>query len=446
MTRISIPIAADADPKKEVSRLSLHLEGVDAPAPIDVDGNALLKVSREIPDMAQDLFTIASCIYAADKAVARTSVDDNWTREIAIEIPIEHLETWSAVAEPFSKTVSYLTGDFWQISFRKGEKRLIQRRIRKRSIPYKRAHGSAVALFSGGLDSYIGALDWLAENTTERLLLVGHYDRDVSGPGADQRRLKEVCDRFFPKRTELAQAQIGLYEGGADTNFRSRSLLFIALGCYFAEVMGDDVPVLISENGPIALNFPLTPARRGSCSTRTVHPEFISGLTHILREVGISNPIINRYDLVTKGEMVAGCGHPAALHAGFALTRSCAKANRRTYWVNKKGALGCGLCIPCLFRRASLHSEGLDTELYGIPVESLDNMIGDAREDILALVTFLRTRHSDREIAARLLANGRLSMEKLSDYVDMIKRMRAEVLQWLKAKGSPFLQNEVRAC
>jgi hypothetical protein len=448
---ITISIAPQVDIKKETAKLSLHFEGQTTDIDLDVDGASLLKVSRAVPDLAQDFLCIASCIYAADKAVARKAEDDKWTRHLAIEIPVEHVKTWASVADELSDCVGFLTGDRWEISFRLGEKRLIQKKTRKRRVPYKRPSGKAVCLFSGGLDSFIGAVDWLTDNPGEQLLLVGHYDRHVAGPGADQRALQDVCRPKFLGRFQLAQTQVGLSSGGADTNFRSRSLLFIALGCYFAEILGEGTPVIIPENGPIALNFPLTPSRRGSCSTRTVHPYFIGSLNKILASVGILNPVHNPYELKTKGELVDECRDQSVLSSAYALTRSCAKANRRDHWVNMKGPsgkapLGCGICIPCLFRRASLHKRGIDREVYGIPVESIDNLRGDAKADLLALIAFLRRKHSDREIAAGLLGNGTLQLERLSSYVDLVKRMRTEVLTWLRAKGSAYLKNEVRAC
>jgi len=364
---------------------------------------------------------------------------------------VEHVDTWSNVADDLSDYIGFLTGDRWEISFRHGEKRLVQMKPRKRRIRFKCAAGKAVCLFSGGLDSFIGAVDWLTDNPGEQLLLVGHYDGDVSGPGSDQRKLRDICQQKFLGRLLLAQTRVGLSSGGEDTNFRSRSLLFIALGCYFAEPLGEGTPVLIPENGPIALNFPLTPARRGSCSTRTVHPHFIAGLNQILQRVGILNPVLNPYELKTKGEMVNECRDQTLLSSAYALTRSCAKANHREQWVNKigpsgKAPLGCGICVPCLFRRAALHSCGFDREMYGVPVESITDLRGDGRSDLLALVAFLRRGDSDREIAAGLLGNGSLPPDSLSEFVELVKRMRSEVLTWLRAKGSAYLKNEIRSC
>lgn len=443
-TQIAISIAQQSDKKKETAKLSLHFDRQTTPVVVDVNGASLLKVSRLVPDVAQDFLSIAACVYAADKALARSATADKWTREIAIEIPVEHVGTWSRVAHDLSETVSFLTGDTWTISFRKGEKRLIQKRARTRIVRTPRLSASAVCLFSGGLDSYIGAIDWLSGKSTERLLLVGHYDRHVAGPGKDQRELRATLAQAFPDRFALAQTQVGLATGGADTNFRSRSLLFIALGCYFAELLGPSAPILIPENGPIAINFPLTPARRGSCSTRTVHPYFIVSLNSILREVGITNPVVNPYALKTKGEMVTECRNQSLLRSTAEKTRSCAKLNHREYWTNKT-ARACGKCIPCLFRRASLFSSGLDVELYGDHVETISTG-ADLPADLLAMLTFIRKQHSDREIAAELLGNGRLPLGDLYSYIDLVKRMRAEVLTWLRSKGSAYLQAQLHSC
>ncbi len=441
---ITVIVAPEVDERKETAKLSLCFNGQTQPVVLDVNGASLLRISRTVPDLAQDFLCIAACVYAADKAIARKDQEDKWTRHIAIEIPVKHADSWSLVASELSDCIGFLTGDYWEISFRRSAKRLIQKRPRKRESRYVRPTGQAVCLFSGGLDSFIGAVDWLCDNPEGRLLLVGHYDRHVAGPAKDQRELEAVCSHHFSDRFTFAQAQVGLSSGSADTNFRSRSLLFIALGCYFAEILGEEVPVLIPENGPIALNFPLTSARRGSCSTRTVHPQFINGLNLILKKVGMKNPVDNPYALKTKGEMVAECRDQNVLKSAYSMTRSCAKANRRQYWTHRT-ARGCGVCVPCLFRRAALHEGGLDDEVYGKHVEQLSSL-AETPADVLALVSFLRWNPSDREIASGLLGNGSLPLAQLKDYVSLTKRMRVEVLGWMKVKGSDYLKNEVQGC
>jgi len=438
---ITVSFAKEADRKKEVAGLSLHFEGGNREIPIDVNGSSLLKISRRVPNLSQDLLTIASCVYAADEAILRSVEEDRWSRDISIEIPVRNLANWSSVAEELSDCLSFLTGDQWKLSFRQAEKALIQRRPSKRPMRILLADGAAVCLFSGGLDSLIGATDWLAKNPTDRLLAVGHYDRGVAGPGKDQKDLAVLCGQEFGSRFRLVQTQVGLIRDRGETSFRSRSFLFLALAAYSAEVLGPGTPILIPENGPIALNFPLTPSRRGACSTRTVHPYFIGQVNAILAKVGITNRISNPYEFATKGEMVSGCLNQRFLEKTYLISRSCAKSNRRMWWTDRS-ARGCGTCVPCLFRRASFHASGLDTEPYGNRVEDLRSLDG-MPDDVLALASFIRRNDSDMEIASGLVANGSLPTGTVMSYVDVVKRMRSEVQVWLRARGSRYLQNLV---
>jgi 7-cyano-7-deazaguanine synthase in queuosine biosynthesis len=441
---ITVLTAPEPSKRKETACLSLQFEGQQDRVPVDIDGAAILRTSRVIPNFGQDFLTIAACIYATDKAVARAAEEDKWTRDLSIQIPVGNPAIWQTVSDDLSECIGFLTGDRWEISFRPADKGLIQKKPRKRRVPLRRPTGSAVCLFSGGLDSFIGAIDWLSDNPTKKLLLVGHYDRHVAGPKKDQCALGQACLEKYGNRIELAQVQVGLTEGGADTNFRSRSLLFVALACYFAEIIGNDVPVLIPENGPIAINFPLTASRRGSCSTRTVHPYFIQRLNTVLRKVGMGNPIANPYELKTKGEMVDECKEPEFLAKTYMQTRSCAKINHREHWENTK-ARACGICVPCLFRRAALFRSGKDREVFGNTVENIKSL-ADTPDDLLALLAFLRSNLTDRQFAAGLLGNGSLPIDKLPLYVDMVKRMRKEVLNWLSGVGSKFLKSKLPKC
>ena len=52
------------------------------------------------------------------------------------------------------------------------------------------------------------------------------------------------------------------------------------------------------------------------------------------------------------------------LKLGIHSTNSCGKAGRKQHWVNKK-ARACGVCVPCLLRRAALHTAGIDNGVYG---------------------------------------------------------------------------------
>lgn len=233
--------------------------------------------------------------------------------------------------------------------------------------------------------------------------------------------------------------RVGIKPAGPETTLRSRSLLFIALGYYVATKLGPNVPVIIPENGPIALNYPLNPSRRGSCSTRTTHPYFLSSLHSILETLGFERRLINPYEFSTKGEMVANCKNKGVLRDGALETVSCAKSGHVVHWDNRT-ARACGRCIPCLFRRAALHIGGLDIEPYGIDVCSAGRKAKGRDDDLLALVSFLRRDLTAAEVSRTLTCNGSLPANRLVRYVDVVRRMRVEIRRWIETKAQHHLK------
>jgi hypothetical protein len=318
---------------------------------------------------------------------------------------------------------------------RRFSQRRTNRRVRARGFP----KSPVVTLLSGGLDSFIGAINLLHEYPAARLLFVSHYDGHVSGPATDQDKVRQLLSLRYGQRISHLQVRAGVVTENADdgkygfeTSFRSRSLIFLGLAVYAALKVGDGVPVLIPENGPIALNMPLNPSRRGACSTRTVHPFFISSMNHVLSTAGIPHVVDNPYKRRTKGEMVKECVEQQILKRGIPLTNSCGKAGRKTHWA-KRTARACGVCVPCLLRRAALHAAGLDDETYGNDAFSGEP---EAYADFHALLGLVRARPTVYEIKRRLMANGRIPLSDLSADAGVVQRMIEEVYAWVADKGS----------
>ena len=172
-------------------------------------------------------------------------------------------------------------------------------------------------LFSGGLDSLVGALDGLEAG--QRLLLVSHYD---FGQLADiQQTLAAALLRHYgPDRVHHLGLRVQFPEA-PELSMRSRSLLYLALGLAAAAGFGGATPLIIPENGWISLNPPLTANRLGSCSTRTTHPYFLEQLTGLWRAAGVENPLVNPYQDCTKGELVKQLPQPGTPGPAFSPQR-----------------------------------------------------------------------------------------------------------------------------
>jgi 7-cyano-7-deazaguanine synthase in queuosine biosynthesis len=316
-------------------------------------------------------------VWAADKLHLRAGAPDAWSRVFTLHLPVAPV--WESLAPRLAELSNFLTGDTWTLTLRKKTIDLPARR----SWPHQWTP-QAVVMFSGGLDSLAGAIDLLEAG--DRLLLVSHYDYGQLA-AVQQTLAGELSRHYGPDRFHHLMVRVQLE--GPELTLRSRSLLYLALGLAAAAAFRPDVPLLIPENGWISLNPPLTPNRLGSYSTRTTHPYFLQRLTGLWRESGITNPLVNPYQRLAKGQALAQCANRPLLERLYPLTISCARpvASR---W-QRLGAGACGYCYPCLIRRVALHRLGWDRG-------------GDYLLDVLAAPEALRHRTRGRDLRALLLA------------------------------------------
>jgi len=286
---MKITVEQDQDEvSHELSLLRIRVDTIERTFRLDVDFSAIVNLSWNVNVLGLDFLVICACVYAVDKIVPRASSPDRWTRELDVSIPVRNLDTWAAATDALAEAVSFLTGDRWSFEFTAAARNFSRRRQNRRSQPRGFPKSPVVSLLSGGLDSFIGAIDLLYKDPNAKPLFVSHYDGHVSGPAKDQDNVRMLLTRKYGQRLRHLQVRTGVVVEDAteekyqfETSFRSRSLIFLGLAVYAALKIGDEVPILIPENGPISLNIPLNPSRRGSCSTRTVHPFFVSSINKI---------------------------------------------------------------------------------------------------------------------------------------------------------------------
>ena len=127
-------------------------------------GHALadLKALHLTPsEIGADILVVAAHVHVADTRISRsTESQDAWTREIRLVIPVSDPARWRVAAPILVRALNFLTGDRWDVGFRnrtKGYAKLISPAA-PTLIP---TPFNGVSLFSGGLDSLIGAIDSL---------------------------------------------------------------------------------------------------------------------------------------------------------------------------------------------------------------------------------------------------------------------------------------------
>ena len=333
------PITADAvAAHRRPNTIGVHLFTSGSPNLPGLGATLAERVRKQIPGApsaaAWDFMSIAMSVFAADRFVTRSGSPNGWTRVIGLDVALVDPAPWTAQAVKLAEALRFLTGDVWHLSFRAGGRACphVQHRLHDRD---------AVCLFSGGLDSFLGALATL--NGGGRPLLVSQGSSKEIGP---QQLLAAAlgleAHRFEGRVAERWQRP---YEGST----RARSILFFAYGALAATGCGIR-EVLVPENALIAINPPFTDRRMGTLSTRTTHPHFISRLNEIWAATGVDAELHNPFFATTKGEMLVQGHHPRLVELAAA-TYSCGKGKR----ANGQ----CGRCVPCLIRRASFHTAGM---------------------------------------------------------------------------------------
>lgn len=365
---------------------------------------AVTRLPRPPSTRAWDFLSIALAVHAADRFVVRRGAQDAWTRMIALEVELHEPEPWMALAKELADVLRFLTSDIWYLRFRAGgmEPPAFQGTLSDRAC---------ACLFSGGLDSLIGAIDLQTQG--RRPLLVSQASPKEGPIQADLAARIGLADHRFEARASERWRQP--YEPSS----RARSMLFIGYGVLAASTLsqtGQTTELVVPENGLISINAPLTRRHIGSLSTRTTHPHFIASLQAALDAVGLSVQLNNPYAFKTKGEMLAEC-QDRIIEQLASASYSCGKGKR----LNQH----CGRCVPCQIRRASFHAaEVLDTTGYW----AKDLKEHAANEDV-ASARLAAVSLANRDVAQWASEAGPLPHDptERGRYVDVVRRGTQEL-------------------
>lgn len=387
------------------------------------------------PSIAFGLLYLSAIVYAIDRCISRHHYSiDGWSRELDVEINVPEYELFQPLESRFNSMLSFLTGDYWNIHF-----------CGTAQVRYGRYTNSTiyngitqVNLFSGGMDSLIGAIDYMTDNPGGKLFLVSHYDSRMPGPQSDQNRLKRILRIQYPNQFVFMPAVLIAPNLSKELSCRSRSLMFLSIALIVATYA--DCKIVVPENGSVSLNYPLSPSRRASCSTRTTHPFFLKQYREIISLLGLTTEIENPYEKITKGEMVQNCSDKDYLLSIVANSNSCGKRNQHQFMYDDHNATHCGHCMPCMYRKASLVGE-IDRTKYGNSFITLYNKKMAKRdvqlsEDFFAMLNFLKYNLTRKQIRKELMIAGMTGFDDLEEYVDLVVRTRAELAAMIRADNN----------
>ena len=305
-------------------------------------------------ELGVDALVLATHVHAADTRISRTSESqDGWTREIRLIVPVSDPDRWNVASTTFMRLLNFLTGDRWTLGFR-ARPREFSAVARRRPARLASPAFDDLALFSGGLDSLVGAIDALELGRSP--LFVSHAGEGATS-GAQSTIFAALKDHYSGRAFDRLRLWMNFPKGFVDGSnsedtTRSRSFLFFALAAFAGSGLDGPVILKVPENGLIAVNVPLDPLRLGALSTRTTHPFYIARWNEALTILGMNVRIQNPYWDKTKGEMVRGCTNGALLRRLTATSLSCSSPVKDRW--RGIGTQHCGYCVPCLIRRAAL--------------------------------------------------------------------------------------------
>lgn len=327
-----------------------------------------------------DLLYISLYVFGADRIIRRSLGYDAWTREITLHIPVLELERWNDNKSLLESMLSYLSGDKWKMEFRKRgftkDELIAQSRFGTRKEPSELIT-KRISMFSGGLDSFIGAIDALEEKQ-DNIIFISHYG---GGKGVKEYQDKlrgKLCKEYEVSEEQFFNFHAAARNGLEDTT-RTRSFMFFCHAVAIATCFNNSVELLIPENGLISLNIPLTNSRLGSSSTRTTHPFYLGMFQVLLQNLAVDVTLRNPYQFKTKGEMILSCKNLKFLIGNIFDTMSCSHPDQGRI-LKETEPRHCGSCLPCVIRRASIERAGIkdctnyrDTDYTAGPVSRINH-------------------------------------------------------------------------
>jgi len=347
---------------------------------IRMDAEAIVKKMIEvIPPILHDLLEIATYVYVGDQIVSRGGrqfqYGYKWHRKLFFKIPVCEYDTWSdpAIQNKLETCLSFVAGETYRFEFFPQSERQRPDFLNFKGIMGNENTFERVVCFSGGLDSFAGALEEVIINK-KNVCLVSHYSN-----GKILNHQKEL-HKF------ICETQRGLFEPlhvpiqinkdkrlSREKTQRARSFLFATLGAVIAyfEKLSE---VYLYENGVVSCNLSWDGQTYQAKATRSTHPKFLFQLSDLFSELmGYNFTFKNPYLTKTKSEVVERLV-TLKHHVYIPSTRSCAESVYQNPYTH------CGTCSQCIDRRfATLSANCLDYDPWhiyrtNIYIDSLENI------------------------------------------------------------------------
>lgn len=320
-----------------------------------------------LPPRILDLLEIAAYVFAADRTAHRGARDalelNAWSRSMHFVIRVREDDFWNqaSVKQKLSDALLFMTGDKdYKFDFIPGHSTPPTSLFDSEEFAVTPQESSAVALFSGGLDSLTGVLNRL-RSTKEVLYLISHRSGQPSTKRT-QNKLVDALTTEFPGRIRHYSFECGLshYRAAEETQ-RTRAFLYCSIAFAMAHRLSLD-SFYAYENGVTSLNLLRRQDLIGARASRTTHPKTHYLMSEFLSELnGSKVTILNPFWSKTKADVMELLNRDNGRNL-ISSAVSCSKTFQRL-----ETATHCGSCFQCIDRRLAAYATNLqDVDNAGI--------------------------------------------------------------------------------
>ncbi|MBN1125975.1 MAG: hypothetical protein JXA82_13285 [Sedimentisphaerales bacterium] len=308
------------------------------------------QLKDNLPDVMTDLLEIATLVYVAGQLTSRGGSKEieygyKWFRDFEMAIPVREYELWSdfQIKELLEEILKFVSGEKYEFHFTRKSKTSPELLGFKPS-PIGDKDIEEVLLFSGGLDSFSGAVKEM-HGEKKKVALVSHCS-ETKITGLQQKLYEYIANTCEGPNPLHVPAKI--WKGGRfhtkDTHQRNRSFLYAALGAAVAKTIGLK-RVRFYENGIISCNLPFDGQTYQARRTRTTHPRFLSKMSELVEELTKEDFIFeNLYAYKTRVDVIQEIIN-LEHQDGIIDTRSCVKSRYEGDIRHD------GVCSQCIDRR-----------------------------------------------------------------------------------------------
>jgi hypothetical protein len=289
-----------------------------------------------------------------------------------------------------------------------------------------------VALFSGGVDSFVGTADLVAAGRSP--IAVSHT------PAGSIVRAQQACEEVLAsRRPDFRRLGITAQKNGPgfpsppEASQRSRSFLFLACALLVAAV-GGSCEVCMSENGVMAIHVPMTQARIGSLSTHTAAPTILEKIAALAGDV-LGAPLKIENQLLSRTK-------PGVVELGLTLDLGTDLARTVSCWSIGRTSQHCGICAPCIMRRISFGIHSVADAPYTDDLFSDPGALAKpfAADNLTHLTALLSQFESARDLELQLdypeLLNGGGSM-RVTETIALYRTWASDALSLLRTYPNP---------